>query len=84
MDHNLFLKYLEDFTTEALDQAGDDVSAAADYLDKIKNAGFLSKDRKEKNAALARAKKIFSSSRERSLYVVLKSLGLDELAREKL
>lgn len=84
MDHNLFLKYLKDYTMEALDQAGDDVPQAADYLDKIKNAGILSKNRKEKNAALARVKKIFSSSRERSLYVVLKSLGLDELAREKL
>jgi hypothetical protein len=84
MDHNLFLKYLEEYTLEALGQAGDDVSAAADYLERIKRAGILSKDRKEKNAALTRAKKIFSSSRERSLYVVLKSLGLDDLAREKL
>ncbi len=84
MDHNLFLQYLEDYTLEALDQAGDDVSEAADYLDKIKSAGILSKNRKEKNAALTRVRKIFSSSRERSLYVVLKSLGLDELAKEKL
>ena len=84
MDHNLFQQYLEEFTLEALEKAGDDVPAAADYLEKIKPARFYSKNRKEKNAALTRVKKIFSSSRERSLYVVLKSLGMDELAKEKL
>ena len=69
---------------EALDQAGDDVAKAADYLEKKKKAGIVTKDRVEKNAALDRDRKIFSSSRERSLYVVLKSLGLDDLAKEKL
>ena len=84
MDHNLFQKYLELFTLEALETAGDDVSDAADHLEKMKKAGFLVKHRAEKNAALDRARKVFSSSRERSLYIVLKSLGLDDLAKEKL
>jgi len=84
MDHNLFLKYLEEYTLEALEQARDDVSNAADYLEKMKPAGIMSKNRAEKNAALERVRKNFSSSRERSLYVVLKSLGLDALAKEKL
>lgn len=84
MDHDLFLKYLELFTLEALEKAGDDVSVAADHLEKMKKAGILVKDRAEKNAALDRVRKVFSSSRERSLYIVLKSLGLDDLAKEKL
>jgi len=84
MDHKLFLKYLEKYTLEALEASGDDVSRAADYLEKKKRAGLLQKNRGEKNAALDRTRKIFNSSRERSLYVVLKSLGLDDLAKEKL
>lgn len=84
MDHTLLQKFLEKYTLEALEQAMDDVSAAADYLEDKKGAGILDKNREEKNAALDRARKIFSSSRERSLYIVLKSLGLDDLAKEKL
>lgn len=84
MDHDLFLKYLEIYTKEALEQSEDDVPGAADYLEKMKKAGILVKDRAEKIAALERARKVFSSSRERSLFIVLKSLGLDDLAKEKL
>jgi len=84
MNHKLFLQYLEEYTLEALENAEDDVSAAADYLEKVQRAGMMAKNRKEKNAALDRASKVFSSSRERSLYVVLKSLGMDDLAKEKL
>lgn len=73
-----------EYTLEALEKAGDDVSEAADYLEKKSRAGLFTRDRKEKNAALLRAQKVFSSSRERSLYVVLKSLGFDDLAKEKL
>lgn len=69
---------------EALEKAGDDVSDVADYLEKIKKVGILSINRKEKNAALDRARKVFSSSRGRSLYVALKSLGMDDLAKDKL
>lgn len=84
MDHNLMQQYLEDYTLEALEKAGDDVAAAADYLERIKPARIFARNRQEKNAALSRARNIFSSSRERSLYVVLKSLGMDDLAKEKL
>lgn len=84
MDQKLFLEYLEKYTLEALQESGDDVQGAADYLEKKKRASFLEKDRAEKNTALDRVRKIFSSSRGRSLYVVLKSLGMDDLAREKL
>jgi len=84
MNHKLFLQYLEQYTLQSLEQAKDDVSLAADYLEEMKKPGILSKDRKEKKAALDRAKKVFSESRQRSLYVVLKSLGFDDLAKEKL
>ena len=84
MDHKLYLKYLEEYTLEALEHAGDDVSSAADYLEKLKKSGILVRNKKERNAALDRARKVFSSSRERSVYIVLKSLGLDGLAKEKL
>ena len=84
MDQNLFTQYLREYTLEALEHGGDNVSAAADYLAKKSRASIFSKDRKEKNAALLRAQKVFSSSRERSLYVLLKSLGFDELAKDKL
>jgi hypothetical protein len=84
MNQKLFLQYLEQYTLQALDKAGDDVSKAADYLDGIKKPGIFSKDREEKKAALDRATKVFLESRQRSLYVVLKSLGFDDLAKEKL
>ncbi len=84
MNQKLFLQYLEQYTLQALEKAGDDVSMAADYLDGIKKPGIFSKDREEKKAALDRATKVFLESRQRSLYVVLKSLGFDDLAKEKL
>lgn len=84
MNHKLYMEYLERYTIQALEQAKDDVALAADYLDKIKKPGILSKDRQEKKAALDRVRKVFNESRQRSLYVVLKSLGFDDLAKEKL
>jgi hypothetical protein len=84
MDQKLFLQYLEKYTLEAIEIAEDNVSLAADYLEKKPTPRFPQKDLKEKKAALERVKKVFSSSRGRSLYVVLKSLGFDDLAKEKL
>ncbi len=84
MDQQLYLKYLKEYTLEALDKADDNVSLAADYLDKKPTPKFFMKDSQEKKAALSRVKKVFSSSRERSLFVVLKSLGFDDLAKGKL
>jgi len=84
LNQQLFTQYLRKYTLEALEKSGDDVSGAADYLEKVKPAGILGMNRKEKNAALSRARKVFSSSRDRSVYIVLKSLGLDDLAKEKL
>jgi hypothetical protein len=84
MDQKLYLQYLKEFTLEAIEFSEDNVSLAADYLEKKQTPRFPQKDLKEKKAALERVKKVFSSSRERSLYVVLKSLGFDELAKEKL
>ena len=84
MDHKLYQEFIEKYTLEALEQNGDDVSAAADYLVRMKEAGILVRNRAERNAALERVRKVFTTSRERSLYVVLKSLGLDDLAKEKL
>jgi len=84
MNHQLYLQYLKEYTLEAMEQAGDKVSQAADYLESQRRPGLISKNRLEKRAALERAKKVFSSSRERSWYVVLKSLGFDDLAKEKI
>ncbi len=84
MDQQLYLKYLKEYTLEALDKAEDNVSRAADFLDKKPKPKFFMKDSQEKKAALSRAKKVFTSSRERSLHIVLKSLGFDNLAKEKL
>ena len=84
MNHQLYLHYLKEYTLEALEHAGDNVSQAADYLEIQRRPGLISKNRLEKRAALDRAKKVFSSSRERSWYVVLKSLGFDDLAKEKI
>jgi hypothetical protein len=84
MDQKLFIKYLRNYTLQALEQTGDDVSQAAAYLEDLKKPGILTRDRLEKKAALEHARKIFKESRQRSLYVVLKSLGFDDLAKEKL
>ena len=84
MDQKLYLQYMKEYTFEAIEFAEDNVSIAADFLEKKPPPRFPQKDLKEKKAALERVKKVFSSSRERSLYVVLKSLGFDDLAKEKL
>ena len=82
MDQQLYLKYLKEYTLEALEKAEDNVSRAADYLDKKPKPKIFMKDSEEKKAALSRVKKVFNSSRERSLFVVLKSLGFDDLAKD--
>ncbi|MCK4800991.1 MAG: hypothetical protein KAS84_03300 [Anaerolineales bacterium] len=84
MDQQLYLKYLKEYTLEALKKVEYDVSRAADYLEKKPTPIYFQKDRKEKKAALNRVKKVFSASRERSLYVVLKSLGFNDLAKDAL
>jgi phage/plasmid primase-like uncharacterized protein len=84
MDQKIFLEYLQDYTLKALSVADDDVSQAADYLEKLSKPSIFSKHRKEKRAALERAQKVFQNSRGRSVYLVLKSLGFDDLARQKL
>jgi hypothetical protein len=84
MNQQQYLHYLREYSLEALENSGDDVSLAADYLERKSQPGLFSKYRQEKRAALNRIRKVFSSSRERSCYVVLKSLGLDDLAKEKL
>ena len=84
MDQKLFQQYLREYTLEALEKAEDDVSLAAEILANRAKPFFWAKDRAEKKAAQERAKKVFTESRERSLYVVLKSLGFDDLAKEKL
>ena len=84
MDQQIYLKYLKEYTLEALSNAEDNVSAAAEHLEKISKPSILTKNRKEKIAALTRAKKVFAESRGRSVYLVLKSLGFDELAKDAL
>lgn len=84
MDQTLFLSYLKEYALNALEAGEDDVSAAADYLESLKKPSFISKNRKEKRAALRRARKVFNASRDRTPYLVLKSLGFDELAKLKL
>lgn len=84
MDQKIYLKFLGEYTLDALEKAEDNVSIAADFLEKIPNPNFFVKNKKEKKAALNRVQKVFTSSRERSLFVVLKSLGFDDLAKEKL
>lgn len=84
MNHQLYLKYLKEYTLDAMENSGESVALAADHLEKQSRPGMFSKDRVEKRAALTRVKKVFTSSRERSWYVVLKSLGFDDLAKEML
>ncbi len=84
MDQQLYLKFLKEYTLEALENSENNVSQAADYLERKSKFSFFIKNNREKNAALRRVKKVFGDSRERSLYVVLKSLGFDALAKENL
>ena len=66
MDQQLYQKYLEEFTLEALEKANDNVPLAADYLENKQKPRFFKKDHQEKKAALERDKKVCISSRERS------------------
>jgi hypothetical protein len=84
MNQQLYLKYLREYALDALENAGENVSAAADYLANQRRPGLFAKDRVEKRAARARVLKVFQTSRERSWYVALKSLGFDDLAKGRL
>ena len=84
MNHKRYHAYLEHYTLEALNECGDDVSLAADYLAQKPLPSLFTNHRREKKAALKRVRRVFAESRERSLYVVLKSLGFDDLAKEKI
>ena len=84
MDQQIYLKYLKEYTLEALSNTEDNVSLAAEYLEKFAKPSIFTKNRKEKIAALTRAKNVFAESRGRSVYLVLKSLGFDELAKDAL
>jgi len=84
MNQQLYIEFINEYTLEALEICGDSITQAADYLERKPKPGLFSKNRQEKRAALERVKKVFSSSRGRSAYIVLKSLGLDNLAKEKL
>ncbi len=84
MNHQIYLQYLKEYTLDTLEHAGNNVSQAADYLETKRRPGLISKNRLERKVALERVKIVFDSSRERSWYVVLKSLGFDDLAKEKI
>ena len=84
MEHQLYLEYLEKYALEALNSCNNDVSAAADYLESKAKIPLFTSDKKEKKAALKRVRKVFNESRGRTAYLVLKSLGLDDLARSRL
>jgi len=84
MDQSLFQQYLEEYAIEALNHTDGDVSKAADYLADKKDPGFFAKHKQEKKKALSRTRKVFRESRDRSAWIVLKSLGLDDLARDYL
>lgn len=84
MDHELYQKYLKEYTLEALEEGDYDVPAAADYLLGKSNPAFFAKHKTEKKKALNRVQKVFDESRSRSVWIVLKSLGLDEIAKDYL
>lgn len=84
MDNDLFQEYLEEYAQEALNYAQGDVSQAADYLLEKKGPSIFSRHRQEKKKALSRVRKVFQESRDRSAWIALKSLGLDEEARKYL
>lgn len=84
MNNDLFQEYLEEYALEALNDAEGDVSQAADYLAEKKGPSFFARHRQEKKKALGRVRKVFRESRDRSAWIALKSLGLDEAAREYL
>jgi hypothetical protein len=84
MDYDLYKNYLEQYALEALEESGDDVSRAADILSKKKKPSFFARHRREKREALSRLKKLFNESRDRPAWIVLKSLGLDDLAKDRI
>ena len=84
MDRKIYQQYLEEYVINALEEENDDVSAAAAHLNNKKKPSVFAKDRKEKDAALKRARKLLAETRDRPAWIVLKSLGLDELAKEKI
>lgn len=84
MDYELYRKYLEEYAMEALKESNDDVSRAADILLERKKPTLLTRHRREKREALRRLKKLFNESRDRPVWIVLKSLGFDDLAKDKI
>ncbi len=84
MDQKIYRQYLEKYVLEALEKKNDNASAAADYLQNKKKTSIFAKNHREKDAALKRARKLLAETRDRPVWIVLKSLGLDELAKEKM
>ena len=84
MNRKIYQQHILEYVLEALEKKNDNVSAAADYLQNKKKPSIFAKYRKEKKAALKHAQKLLEETRDRPVWIVLKSLGLDELAKEKI
>ena len=84
MEDKLIQQYIKEYTREALQAGENQVAQAADYLLSKDQPGLFSRHRRAKRLALERVSKVFDHSRGRSVWIVLKSLGLDELARDYL
>lgn len=77
MDIGLYRQYLNEYVKEALENSNGSNSDISGYLWEKKVSGFLVKHRKEKEKALADARKAFDDHRHWPLQIVLSHLGVD-------
>ena len=77
MNTALYLKYLDRYVTEAVQNSDRTNSGIAEYLGEIKIKGLLTRHKVEKSRAVSDAQKAFYDHRHWPVDLVISHLGLD-------
>jgi len=78
MDRGLFRRYLQQYIKEALENSDGSTAGISRYLwEKTVGSGLFTRHKKEKNEALAEARKAFDEHRHWPVDIVITQLGMD-------
>jgi hypothetical protein len=78
MDRGLFRRYMQQYIKEAFENSDGSTAGISRYLwEKTVSSGLFTRHKKEKNEALAEARKAFDEHRHWPVDIVITQLGLD-------
>ena len=77
MDIGKYRMYLQQYIQEAYDESDGSKAGISSYLWEKKVTGLMVRDKKEKEAALQEAKRIFDQNRHWPLEIILSYLGVE-------